>query len=344
MSSKKISPEFSKFLLDLKEILNRVELEADKADLPNSEKELFRKKLLDEYLNQFLEINFLKGEVWFFRGKEELLRKLKSEIAVFFQTSPDNVHIVGSARKGFSLKRGGKAFNDSKTNEKGVTRSDIDVAIIDDERFSYYRKKVREIKSDFEDKSRPFFSDEVETLNDSVSYIIKGWIRPDILFGKEKNEWNDFFDSISHAKDIPFKIRGGLYSDSEDLLSYLSKGVNKSLDYFKKLIKDLDDSDILNDTNAREQELLLTAFLYLLCPFSQKNKEIITKLTELIDVTEDEFSKLKDDFISKGLLKFIGDEIYFEKDETGKEAVNYLLKEEAINPSKILELSNILEQ
>lgn len=341
MSSNKISPEFSKFLLDLREILNRVDAESEESALPVSEKEAFKENLLDEYLGQFIESIYFRGEIWLFKGKESLLRDLKLKVAEFFKTDVENIYIVGSAKTGFSITK----TKDFREGIEGVKNSDIDIAIVDTKCFENYHQQIGSFHSDY--MERPMLSGrDNEKLQKSKNYLTEGWIRPDLLFPKElQQEWMNFFDSISDGRfnsDLNYRINGGLYLNQSCFSRFSRKSLKHKLEDLIKLAKQVENDPLSNDLTPIEPAF--KAFLYLMCPFHRGDEKLVHNLVEMMDITLEEFDSLKEKFIAEGLLKLIGDQIYFEDEDVGKEAVNYLINQEKTDPAQIIELSNIYEQ
>lgn len=145
------------------------------------------------------------GTPFVFIDDESLYFDLKTEIANFFSIgSKKNVIVVGSAKLGFSIAPH-KRFQD--INDE----SDIDIAIIDEELFDSYWEKLYEFNIGLKNRSHK----EQDTYDKFLNYFFKGWLRPDLFpFNYDgKNDWFDFFNSISYKKYDKRKIAAAIYKN-----------------------------------------------------------------------------------------------------------------------------------
>lgn len=142
---------------------------------------------------------------------DELFYELRKEIGSFFNVSITRVHVVGSAKLGFSIAPN-KRFR--KINDD----SDIDVAVIDEYVFDDYWRRLFDFNSALTSKSD---KDEL-LLKQFESYFFRGWIRPDKfpLSYQGKNEWFEFFKSISYKKYNKRKITAAIYKNEHFFENY----------------------------------------------------------------------------------------------------------------------------
>src|SRR4028119_990713 len=144
------------------------------------------------------------GTPHIFKCNESQYFELKYEIASHFSENPESVRIVGSAKLGFSIAphKLWKCFS---------TESDIDVVIISKEIFENFWCELYDfnigltIRNEREQKQYKKF----------LEYFFKGWIRPDLFPFRYpgKNEWLDYFKSISYGKYGSQKIAAAVYYD-----------------------------------------------------------------------------------------------------------------------------------
>lgn len=126
---------------------------------------------------------------------------LKSKLAARFDVNPNHVHMVGSAKLGFSLApyQLWKRFDDE---------SDIDMVIISEPLFMKFWKELHE----FNISTTPRTEAENTMYQKFLKYFFKGWLRPDLFPfnypGKE--EWFRFFQSVSY-REYERKVTGAIY-------------------------------------------------------------------------------------------------------------------------------------
>lgn len=146
----------------------------------------------------------------------ELLETVASE---FNLDSNRDVFLVGSAKLGFSIAphKRYKPFNDE---------SDLDLAIVSSELFKRVWHEVDEYRSINGEWSRTrMFAD----------YLSRGWIRPDMLPSSStfafSNDWWNFFRSVQNRRiGGGFKIRAGIYHDTDFLVRYQQRAVSACRD------------------------------------------------------------------------------------------------------------------
>jgi hypothetical protein len=136
---------------------------------------------------------------------------LKAEVAEHFSIHPSEVLIVGSAKMGFSIapNKRFRIFHDS---------SDIDVAIISNNLFDIIWQQV----FDYWNESGIWEGSDI-----FMSYLFRGWIRPDKLppyktFNIRKDWW-EFFRKLTQRQSYgPYKVAAGLYKSWYFFESYQS--------------------------------------------------------------------------------------------------------------------------
>jgi predicted nucleotidyltransferase len=158
------------------------------------------------------------GTPYIFKNDEDKYFDLKREIAANFSEHYNNIHMVGSAKLGFSIapKKLWKPF---------TIESDIDIVIVSTKLFENLWESLHEFNIGLTSRTR----DEDITYKRFLDYFFKGWIRPD-LFPFEypaKNDWFDFFKSISYSKYGPQKITGALYHSFNFFEKYHVKNIEK---------------------------------------------------------------------------------------------------------------------
>jgi len=162
--------------------------------------------------------NLLHGNPIIFQEDEEKYFFLKQKVANFFNVSTTKVVMVGSAKLGFSIapKKLWKDFNDE---------SDIDLVVISEDVFDEYWKELL----DFNINTKARSEREDKNYREFLEYFLKGWIRPDLFpFNyPKKNEWFEFFKSISYGKYGNYKVAGAIFRNEYFFESYHSRNINK---------------------------------------------------------------------------------------------------------------------
>ena len=142
------------------------------------------------------------GNPYVFQDDEEKYFEIKKRIATKYDINPQEVLMVGSAKLGFSMSpmKLWKPFDED---------SDIDMVIISANAFDATWKTLFDFNINLtaragrEDKQYQRFLD----------YFFKGWLRPDVFpftyLGKQ--EWEEFFNSISYGEFGNRKITGAIF-------------------------------------------------------------------------------------------------------------------------------------
>lgn len=142
------------------------------------------------------------GSSFAFNEDDDKYFKLKKLIAVNFSLNPEHVIMVGSAKLGFSIapSKLWKAFGDE---------SDIDMVIISEVVFDEFWIDLYDFNLDLTDRTQ----EEQKRFDKFLNYFFKGWLRPDLFpfFYNKKDEWFDFFRSISYGEFGERKITGAIF-------------------------------------------------------------------------------------------------------------------------------------
>ena len=159
-----------------------------------------------------------------FNGNEDEFYEFRQLIAEKFGVGFQEVFIVGSAKLGFSYIKETEFTYDS----------DIDVVIVNRDLFEYYSKLICDYQYNLDQFKKIPSKKELSDYNRFLQYLIKGWMRPDLLpysfqTGAIKTEWFEFFDSISNGKSNigNYKVSAGLFKDYSFLEKYHLNGLNQ---------------------------------------------------------------------------------------------------------------------
>ncbi|WP_330443269.1 hypothetical protein [Flavobacterium sp. C4GT6] len=134
-------------------------------------------------------------------GQEEKQFSIFNEISEFFKIPISSIQIAGSAKTGVSFYKKNKPFTPQI--------SDLDVAIIDYNLYSYYTEFV--FKSTKAYKVKTGFR--IGDYDKYIGYITKGIFRPDLMpSGEKRAEWFNFFGNLSRKhNDLFGNINAGIY-------------------------------------------------------------------------------------------------------------------------------------
>jgi hypothetical protein len=152
---------------------------------------------------------------------DELYFKLRSLIADQFQLHPSAVVLVGSCRTGFSIVPK-KRYREAQPN------SDLDVAIVSQERFDFYWDAVFAYSVIDRAWKR---SGEYRQF---VRMLFDGWIDPRGLPNVPRFEqatyWAAFFDSLMRSRQFgPRRISARLYRTWSRLEAYQERAVRQCI-------------------------------------------------------------------------------------------------------------------
>jgi hypothetical protein len=150
----------------------------------------------------------LHGTPYIFINREDEYYDFRKRIAINFNISFNEVFITGSAKLGFSpLKE--KQFDYD---------SDIDVAIVSNVLYEEIMESIRCYQMELRKSRRSITTKEMDMYHSFLEYVARGWIRPDKLplsfkIQDMKNNWFDFFQSISYNKSEVgnYKVSAGVF-------------------------------------------------------------------------------------------------------------------------------------
>ena len=200
-------------------------------DVINQQIEIFKSALKDRSQTEHFIVQkyITHGTPYIFKDNEDLYFDLKYEIANEFELkSPEMVRMVGSAKLGFSIspKKVWQHFSEDK--------SDIDMVIISRSIFEDFWTELYDFNIDLTYRDKK----EQQNYDKFKNYFFKGWLRPDLFpFSfRKRNEWFDFFKSISYKKYGQQKIAGAIYYDFSFFEKYHIKNIHNLR---KEMIKDV---------------------------------------------------------------------------------------------------------
>ncbi|KAA6337395.1 hypothetical protein EZS27_014513 [termite gut metagenome] len=170
------------------------------------------------------------GLPFVFKDKEAGYFEFRNRIANKFGIGFHEVFIVGSAKLGFSYRKETLFDYDS----------DIDVVIVNEKLFEKYYLKITDYQYQLDRNYQTIREEEKRIYNTFLTYLVKGWMRPDRLptsfqVSLLKNEWFDFFKSISYGKSEvgDYKVAAGLFKNYNYLEKYHIKGIEDKYNALK---------------------------------------------------------------------------------------------------------------
>lgn len=152
----------------------------------------------------------IHGTPFVFKDNQEAYYDFREMIAKRWNVRFNEVLILGSGKLGYSY------------HKKSVfsEESDIDVAIVSRDLFEDFNMDLREFQYQKEQGLLTLSCHEESQYHSFLTYMIKGWMRPDKLPAKltgsiSKKEWFEYFKSISYNNNPAgnYKIAAGLFKD-----------------------------------------------------------------------------------------------------------------------------------
>lgn len=184
----------------------------------------------DDEILDFSRKYILHGIPYIFRDREDEYFEFRNRISKHFKIDYYQVNIVGSAKLGFSFRKGTEFSYES----------DIDVAVVNETLFDKYLKYIREFQYNLDRSTERMDTNEYKRYNRFLRYIAKGWMRPDLLPNQIgdtdiKAEWFDFFNGISYDKSEVgnYKVNAGVYKSYDYLEYYNIIGLKDYLDVLR---------------------------------------------------------------------------------------------------------------
>lgn len=186
----------------------------DKIEHANSNNEYLR--IVRKYL--------IHGIPYVFKDNPNLYYDFREQIATHWHVGFQEVLILGSGKLGYSYHKD-SVFSDE---------SDIDVAIVNQGLFESFYLEIRNFQYRLESGLETLTSYEKRDYNRFLSYMIRGWMRPDILpvkiTGKlSKEKWFFYFKSISYNNNLAgnYKVSAGLFKNFDYMEYYYINSIKK---------------------------------------------------------------------------------------------------------------------
>jgi hypothetical protein len=165
---------------------------------------------------------FLTYPTHVFKDNYDTAFEILDEVAWYFSIPITSIQIVGSGKFGFSYFKG-TMFE--------PTESDLDIAIISQDLFTYYSGLTFSVSKGFTDGTVFRYGD----LQEYKRYISLGIFRPDKMPScDEKQEWRKFFNELSIKHIKYFKnINAGIYL-SETFFEHKQFEIVDKIKHFNK--------------------------------------------------------------------------------------------------------------
>lgn len=164
---------------------------------------------IDDYL-KIVRKYIIHGIPFVFKDNTDAYYEFREMIAKRWNVRFNEVLILGSGKLGYSYHK------DSVFS----TESDIDVAIVSKDLFEDFYLDLRDFQYKKEQGILTLSYYEESQYRSFLTYMIKGWMRPDKLPTKlsgsiTRKEWFDYFKSISYNNNPAgnYKIAAGLFKD-----------------------------------------------------------------------------------------------------------------------------------
>lgn len=180
----------------------------------------------EEDILNFTRKYVIHGTPYIFKDKENEYYDFRKRISEKWNVSFHEVFITGSAKLGYSYHK----------NKKFDENSDIDVAIVSSDLFNEIMLRIEEFQWKIKRKTICLSADQLVQYHKFLEYLAIGWIRPDKLPNELlrnerhlKNEWFDFFKSISNGKSEVgnYKVAAGVFKSYKHLENYVFYGVGE---------------------------------------------------------------------------------------------------------------------
>ncbi|MBL7800995.1 MAG: hypothetical protein JNL95_09755 [Chitinophagales bacterium] len=181
----------------------------------------------------FTQKHFFHGIPVVFDNRENEYYHFRKRIADQFKIGFFEVMIVGSSKFGFSPYKFTKFSLDS----------DIDVVLFNERLFDNFYELVSEYQYQIRTQKIRLTNDQFIQYQKFLRYFVMGWMRPDLLpqntteFKELKQNWDDFFKSISHSKSEVgnYIVKGGLFKN----YYYAEKYYRSSIEEISTKIKSI---------------------------------------------------------------------------------------------------------
>ncbi|BAS48572.1 hypothetical protein [Aggregatibacter actinomycetemcomitans] len=179
----------------------------------------------EEDILNFTRKYVIHGTPYIFKDKENEYYDFRKRISEKWNVSFHEVFITGSAKLGYSY------YKDKNFDED----SDIDVAIVSSELFNEIMLTIEDFQWKIRRKSIYLDMTQLEKYHIFLKYLAIGWIRPDKLPNELlrndkllKEEWFDFFKSISNGKSEVgnYKVAAGVFKSYKHFENYIYYGIS----------------------------------------------------------------------------------------------------------------------
>lgn len=179
----------------------------------------------------FIQKFFFSGTPYVFKNRDGDYYHFSKKIADNFETSYQDINIVGSSRFGFSPYK----FT------KFSFESDIDIAICNENLFNKYFNLICDYTYKLRNREILLRKDQYNQYVKFLKYFSTGWMRPDLLpqntieFKEIRENWDDFFKNISYGKSEVgnYKVKAGLFKNQY----FAEKYYKQSISNLQKIIK-----------------------------------------------------------------------------------------------------------
>lgn len=138
-------------------------------------------------------------------NKEEKQYEILNEISLFFNIPINHIHVCGSSKTGRSF---------HKVSTFVPKKSDLDIAIIDQNLFLKYSEIAFKVTNGLLDKSKfTNYNNNTKNYSSYIEYISRGIFRPDLMpTCIDRVNWFMFFNNLSKKHNDYFKsINAGIY-------------------------------------------------------------------------------------------------------------------------------------
>jgi hypothetical protein len=175
----------------------------------------------------FTQKYFFHGTPLVFINRENDYYSFRKRIADNFKIGFFEVMIVGSSKFGFSPYKFTKFSFDS----------DIDVVIFNEKLFDFFHDLISAYQYKIRMGEIQLNMYQNKQYHKFIKYFVMGWMRPDLLpqntneFKELKEEWDLFFNEISHAKSEVgnYIVKAGLFKSHYYAERYYRTSVEETI-------------------------------------------------------------------------------------------------------------------
>ncbi|WP_316633759.1 hypothetical protein [uncultured Flavobacterium sp.] len=187
----------------------------------------------DDEKRIFTQKHYFHGNPAVFDNRENEYYYFRKRIADQFKIGFFEVLIVGSSKFGFSPYK----FSKFSLN------SDIDVVLFNEKLFDDFHNLISEYQYQIRNQKIRLNESQLKQHQKFIRYFVMGWMRPDLLpqntseFKELKENWDDFFKSISHSKSEVgnYIVKGGLFKSYYYAEKYYRSSIEEVSNKLSKL-------------------------------------------------------------------------------------------------------------